>query len=98
MKENNKFLDGVKQELGVFSKESIFLTLDEYCFNMDELGKNIVKHLKNEGKDCSYVGSSAGRPIILLNDKKYIAKLSNYGNGFSIVPCQKVILVPIKDK
>lgn len=96
MKKENEFLKGFKQGLGIFGKGSIIIILDEWCFNMNELIKKVIEHLKNGGNDCSYIGISSGKYIILLNGKKYCMQLSTYGNAYSIAPCQKVILIPEK--
>lgn len=91
MENSNEFVKGFKEGLGILHKGSIFLVMDEVSFNMDKIKDNVLNYLKNEGKECSYVGISAGRHIILLDGKKYIVKISGF---MSKAPCQKVILIP----
>lgn len=92
MKKENEFLEGFKQALNILPEDYILIELDEWCFNNDDIVANLIKYFKNEGKECSYVGLSAGRPIILLEDKKYIALLSTYHRA----PCQRIMLTPEK--
>ncbi|EPY2283567.1 hypothetical protein ACTQ4P_17395 [Clostridium sporogenes] len=92
MKKENEFLEGFKQALNILPKEYILIELDEWCFNNDDIVANLIKHFKNEGKECSYAGLSAGRPIILLEDKRYIALLSTYHR----TTCQRIMLTPEK--
>ncbi len=53
-------------------EDYILIELDEWCFNNDDIVANLIEHFKNEGKECSYVGLSAGRPIVLLEDKNIL--------------------------
>ncbi|AVQ46726.1 hypothetical protein [Clostridium botulinum] len=92
MKKENEFLEGFKQALNILPKDYILIELDEWCFNNDDIVANLIKHFNNKGKECSYIRLSAGRPIILLEDKKYIALLSTYHRA----PCQRIMLTPEK--
>ncbi|MDS1005278.1 hypothetical protein K8O96_08095 [Clostridium sporogenes] len=90
MKKENEFLQGFKQALNILPEEHILVELDEWCFNNDDIVTNLIKHFHNEGKECSFVGLSAGRPILLLEDHRYIALLSTY----HIAPGQRIMLTP----
>ncbi|EJP6472950.1 hypothetical protein NHI66_002265 [Clostridium botulinum] len=61
---------------------------------INELTDKVIEHLKSEGKNCSYAGVSTGIPMIILNDKKYLVRLSTYGSSGSIIPVQHAVLIP----
>lgn len=89
MEKHSDFLKGLKEVKGI-----IILILDEWSFNKKELVSNVINHMEKEGKECVYVRNLASEPIVSIDGKEYSVKISNYGNNYSLIPSQNIILTP----
>lgn len=89
MEKHSDFLKGLKEVKG-----TIILILDEWSFNKKELVSNVINHMEKEGKECVYVRNLASEPIVSIDGKEYSVKISNYGNNYSLIPSQNIILTP----
>ncbi|HHD2752171.1 TPA: hypothetical protein ACOTG0_000941 [Clostridium perfringens] len=89
MEKHSDFLKGLKEGKGI-----IILILDEWSFNKKELVSNVINHMEKEGKECVYVRNLASEPIVAIDGKEYSVKISNYGNNYSLIPSQNIILTP----
>lgn len=89
MEKHSDFLKGLKEGKGI-----IILILDEWSFNKKELVSNVINHMEKEGKECVYVRNLSSEPIVSIDGKEYSVKISNYGNNYSLIPSQNIILTP----
>lgn len=89
-----KHRDFLKEGLGIFQKESIMLILDQWSFDKSELISNVINHMEKEGRKCVFVGTLSDDLRVSIDGKEYSVNISNYGNSYSLMTSQKIILTP----